>query len=128
MNIDDFRVFPRFSVASTETGDAEEKRHRALKGEQVPVWEKSLPSTAFSEYVRDVWERSILFLGILRERGNQHEDMLARGVTSVLIYDSELVMRGDDFPHPINYSLLRIIPPHLADIHTPTPPLFVLHP
>ena len=29
----------------------------------------------------------------------------------MLIYDSELVMRGDELPHPVNYSLLRIIPP-----------------
>jgi Protein of unknown function (DUF3141) len=116
MNIGDFRVFPRFSIASLEPGDAEEKRRRALKGEQVPVWEKSLPSTAFSDYVRDVWERSILFLDILRERGNQHEDMLARGVTSVLTYDSELVMRGDELPHPVNYSLLRIVPPDGAEV------------
>src|SRR5258708_22552319 len=128
MNIDDFRVFPRFSVACTETGDAEEKRHRALKGEQVPVWEKSLPSTAFSDYVRDVWERSILFLDILRERGNQHEDMLARGVTSVLIYDSELVMRGNELPHPINYSLLRIMPPDGAEIDDRKRPVFVIDP
>jgi len=128
MNIEHFRVFPRFSVTSTETGDAEEKRRRALKGEQVPVWEKSLPSTAFSEYVRDVWERSILFLDILRERGNQHEDMLARGVTSVLIYDSELVMRGDELPHPINYSLLRIIPPDGAEIDDRKRPVFVIDP
>jgi hypothetical protein len=128
MNIEDFRVFPRFSIASLEPGDAEEKRRRALKGEQVPVWQKSLPSTAFSDYVRDVWERSILFLDILRERGNQHEDMLARGVTSVLTYDSELVMRGDELPDPVNYSLLRIIPPDGAEIDDRKRPVFVIDP
>ena len=42
-------------------------------------------------------------------------DVAARG-TSVLIYDSELVMRGDELPHPVNYSLLRIIPPDRAEI------------
>jgi hypothetical protein len=61
--------------------------------EHMRVWEKSVPSTAFSEYARDFWQRSVLFLDILRQRGNQHEEMLAHGVTSVLIYDSELVMR-----------------------------------
>ena len=33
--------------------------------------------TAFNEYVRDFWQRSVLFLDILRQRGNQREDMLA---------------------------------------------------
>ena len=27
--------------------------------------------TPFNEYVRDFWERSVLFLDILRQRGNQ---------------------------------------------------------
>src|SRR5271165_4015614 len=70
---------------------------------------KLAPPT-FDEYVRDFWQRSVLFLDILRQRGNQREEMLAHGVTSVLIYDSELVMRGDELPRPANYSLLRIIP------------------
>ncbi|MFZ1120094.1 MAG: DUF3141 domain-containing protein, partial [Candidatus Binataceae bacterium] len=48
----------------------------------------------YAENVRDFWQRSVLFLDILRQRGNQREEMLAHGATSVLIYDSELVMRG----------------------------------
>ena len=71
------------------------------------LWDKSVPEDAFNVYVRDSWQRSILFLDILRQRGNQHEEMLAHGVSSVLIYDSELVMRGDELPNPVNYSLVR---------------------
>jgi hypothetical protein len=37
--------------------------------------------------------------------------MIAHGVASVLIYDTELVMRVDTLPRPVNYSLLRVIPP-----------------
>ena len=29
--------------------------------------------TAFNEYARDFWQRSVLFLDILRQRGNQRE-------------------------------------------------------
>src|SRR5208282_1070204 len=63
-----------------------------------------LAPSAFGEYVRDFWQRSVLFLDILRQRGNQREALLAHGATSVLIYDSELVMRGDeidDRKHPV---------------------------
>ena len=84
--------------------------------------------TAFNEYARDFWERSVLFLDILRQRGNQREEMLAHQITSVLIYDSELVMRGDELPHPVNYSLLRIIPPDGAVIDDRKRPVFVIDP
>ena len=87
-----------------------------------------LAPTAFNEYVRDFWQRSVLFLDILRQRGNQREEMLAHGVTSVLIYDSELVMRGDELPHPVNYSLLRVIPPEGAEIDDRKRPVFVIDP
>ena len=91
-------------------------------------WQRSVPSSALNEYVRDFWQRSVLFLDILRERGNQRENMLAHGVASVLIYDSELVMRGDELRHPVNYSLLRIIPPEGAEIDDRKRPVFVIDP
>ena len=45
------------------------------------VWQRSVPPSAFSVYVGDFWQRSVLFLDILRERGNQHQEMLAHGVS-----------------------------------------------
>jgi len=84
--------------------------------------------TAFNEYARDFWERSVLFLDILRQRGNQREGMLAHQATSVLIYDSELVMRGDELPHPVNYSLLRVIPPDGTEIDDRNRPVYVIDP
>jgi pimeloyl-ACP methyl ester carboxylesterase len=87
-----------------------------------------LAPSAFNEYARDFWQRSVLFLDILRQRGNQHQEMLAHGATSVLIYDSELVMRGDELRHPVNYSLLRIIPPEGAEIDDRKRPVFVIDP
>ncbi|WP_439404106.1 DUF3141 domain-containing protein [Bradyrhizobium sp. DASA03076] len=87
-----------------------------------------MPSNAVTDYARDFWQRSILFLDILRERGNQHEDMVTHGATSVLIYDSELVIRGDELPHPVNYSLLRIIPPAGAEIDDRKRPVYVVDP
>jgi pimeloyl-ACP methyl ester carboxylesterase len=83
---------------------------------------------ALNEYVRDFCERSVLFLDILRQRGNHHQEMLAHQSTSVLIYDSELVMRGDELPDPVNYSLLRIIPPEGAEIDDRKRPVLVIDP
>jgi pimeloyl-ACP methyl ester carboxylesterase len=94
----------------------------------VRAWEKSIPPSALGEYARDFWQRSVLFLDILRQRGNQHEEMVAHGVSSVLIYDSELVMRGDELPDPVNYALLRIIPPENVEIDDRKRPVYVVDP
>jgi hypothetical protein len=51
-----------------------------------------LARTAMNEYVNDFWQSSILFLDILRRRGNQREEMMALGVASVLI--TERMGRG----------------------------------
>jgi len=67
-----------------------------------------LAPTPLNEYMRDFWQRSVLFLDILRQRGNQREEMLAHSVASVLIYDGELVMRGDELPHPVNARVYEV--------------------
>ena len=87
-----------------------------------------LAPTALNEYVQDFWQRSVLFLDILRQRGNQREEMVARRAISVLIYESELVMRGDELPHRVNYSLLRIIPPDGIEIDDRKRPVFIIDP
>ena len=94
----------------------------------VRAWENFVPPSAISDYARDFWQRSVLYLDILRQRGNQHEEMAAHGVSSVLIYASELVMRGDELPDPVNYSLLRIIPPDGVEIDDRKRPVYVIDP
>jgi len=84
--------------------------------------------TSLNEYARDAWQRSILFLDILRRRGNKREEMIAHRVASVLIYDTELVMRGDTLPHPVNYSLLRVLPAEGVEIDDRKRPVVVIDP
>ena len=45
--------------------------------DQIRPWEKSIPPNASSEYARDYWQRSVLLLDILSQRGNLREQMLA---------------------------------------------------
>jgi len=100
----------------------------AVLTDHVKVWQKSLPRTDLNDYLRDFWQRSILFLDILRQRGNQREEMVAHEATSVLTYDSELLMRGDELPHPVNYALMRIIPPKGVVVDDRKRPVFVIDP
>jgi pimeloyl-ACP methyl ester carboxylesterase len=87
-----------------------------------------LEPAALNNYAHDFWQRSILFLDILRRRGNQREEMMAHGAASVLIYDTEVVLRGDALPRPVNYSLLRVIPPAGIEVDNRKRPVFVIDP
>lgn len=87
-----------------------------------------LAPTALFDYWRDFAQRSILFLDILRRRGNQYEEMRARTINSVLIYDFEIVLRGDTLPRPVNYALVRVLPPAGVELDDRKRPVVVIDP
>src|SRR5262245_25915284 len=63
------------------------------------------------DYWVDAWQRSILLLDVLRQRGNNCAEHNARATPNVLSFDAELVLDGRSLPRPVNYGLVRIIPP-----------------
>jgi Protein of unknown function (DUF3141) len=63
------------------------------------------------DYWVDAWQRSILLLDVLRQRGNNSREHNARKAPNVLSFDAELVLDGRSLPRPVNYGLVRIIPP-----------------
>ena len=63
------------------------------------------------EYWIDAWQRSILILDVLRQRGNNCIEHNARTAPNVLSFEAELVLDGRSLPRPVNYGLVRIIPP-----------------
>jgi pimeloyl-ACP methyl ester carboxylesterase len=66
---------------------------------------------AWQEYLFDYWQRSVLFLDILRQRGNnfvQHEEA---GCPPVLAFDYEMIVDGRRLSRPVNYALVRILLP-----------------
>ncbi len=70
--------------------------------------------TAFGpvqEYWVDAWQRSILFLDVLRQRGNISREHNARPAPNVLSFAAELLVDGRTLPRPVNYALVRIVPP-----------------
>ncbi|HSH56905.1 MAG TPA: DUF3141 domain-containing protein, partial [Halomonas sp.] len=66
---------------------------------------------AAGRYWLDAFERSVLFLDVMRQRGNQYLEHIEQTNLSVLGFDSEVLMDGRDLPRPVNYELLRILPP-----------------
>ncbi len=68
------------------------------------------PFTALPEYMVDAFQRSVLFLDLLRQRGNEEIEITSRPMATVLRFEHEELMSGRSLPRPINYSLLRILP------------------
>ncbi|HUK09470.1 MAG TPA: DUF3141 domain-containing protein [Stellaceae bacterium] len=87
-----------------------------------------LSPNALIEYWRDFAQRSVLFFDILRRRGNQNQQMRARTIDSVSIYDFEFVMHGNALPRPVNYALVRVLPPAGIQIDERKRPVVVIDP
>lgn len=66
---------------------------------------------AAGRYWLDAVERSVLFMDVMRVRGNQYLEHLEQTKPSVLGFDTEVLIDGRDLPRPVNYELLRIRPP-----------------
>jgi pimeloyl-ACP methyl ester carboxylesterase len=64
----------------------------------------------FFDYYRDSWQRSILFLDILRQRGNIYQEHNAEVVPNVLDFETELIVDGRSLAKPVNFGLVRIVP------------------
>src|SRR3954471_23041639 len=84
-------------------------------------------SSAF-EYWVDAWQRSILLLDVLRQRGNNYVEHNARQAPHVLTFDAELVLDGRTLKRPVNYALVRIIPPPGVTVDPRKRPFIVFDP
>jgi pimeloyl-ACP methyl ester carboxylesterase len=80
------------------------------------------------EYWIDVCQRSILLLDVLRQRGNNCLAHNARTAPNVLAFAVELVLDGRSLPRPVNYGLVRIVPPDGTSIDQTKRPFIVFDP
>jgi hypothetical protein len=80
------------------------------------------------EYMTDAAQRSVLFWDVLRQRGNQYHAHMAETVPHVLEFEVELVVDGRKLARPVNYGLVRIIPPKDVTIDATRRPFVVVDP
>jgi len=80
------------------------------------------------EYLVDAGQRTILFWDVLRQRGNQYHEHLAKIAPHVLSYEAELVIDGRTLGRPVNYVLARIIPPREVAVDPTRRPFVVVDP
>jgi len=80
------------------------------------------------EYMVDAGQRSMLLMDIMRRRGDQYREHLAETAPNVLSYAAELIMDGRKLEQPVNYALVRIIPPKGVEIDLKRRPFVVVDP
>ena len=101
--------------------------------------QKNAPSSEFNmmqfgmfapamEYATDAFQRSVLFWDVMRQRGNQYREHMAETVPNVLDYKAELVIDGRTLERPVNYVLVRIVPPAGVKINPKLRPFIVVDP
>lgn len=79
-------------------------------------------------YLTDAAQRSILFLDVMRERGNAYREHAAETAPHVLNFECELLMDGRTLERPVNYALVRIVAPEGIDIDPRARPFVVVDP
>jgi pimeloyl-ACP methyl ester carboxylesterase len=80
------------------------------------------------EYWTDAFQRSVLFLDVLRERGERYAAHNAKMAPHVLKFEAQLVVDGRKLPRPVNYVLVRIVPARGKEIDPRKRPFVVVDP
>jgi len=87
-----------------------------------------MPQTMLTDYLIDAWQRSVLTLDVLRERGNQYHEHIAKTAPHVLQYEVELLFDGRSLDRPVNYGLVRVVPPAGVETDPRKAPFVVIDP
>jgi hypothetical protein len=86
------------------------------------------PFSPVTQYLIDAFQRTILFWDVMRERGNAYLEHASRAAPHVLEYAFELVVDGRSLDRPVNYLLVRIIPPQGVSVDMRKRPFVVVDP
>jgi hypothetical protein len=78
------------------------------------------------EYVVDAAQRSVLFWDVMRQKGNAYREHVADTAPHVLEYEVELVLDGRTFARPVNYCLVRVVPPQGTEVDMTCRPFVVM--
>ena len=81
-----------------------------------------------TQYSSDFVQRSLLFWDTLRRRGNNWLEYEKAGKPPLLAFDWEMVADGRLFQRPVNYALVRIIPPSDVTIDPDKRPFVIIDP
>ena len=81
-----------------------------------------------AQYAVDFTQRSVLFWDALRQRGNNFMEHERQGLPAVLHFEHEMMMDGRWLDRPVNYALLRIVPPADMQVDAKRRPYVIIDP
>jgi pimeloyl-ACP methyl ester carboxylesterase len=81
-----------------------------------------------ARYALDFAQRSVLFWDTLRQRGNNFVEHTRQGLPPVLHFDYEMVLDGRKLAGPVNYALVRIVPPVGVTVDPTRRPYIIIDP
>jgi len=104
---------------------AQDEYIKALSTQPMAPWD--LWQTQY-EYTVDLAQRSVLFWDTLRQRGNNWIEHERAGEPPVLHFDYEMLMDARKFERPVNYAILKIIPPPGVTVDPKRRPYIIIDP
>jgi len=84
--------------------------------------------TGAYDYAVDAAQRSILFWDTMRQRGNTFIEHTSAGLPPVLHFAYETVVDGRTLARPVNYALVRIVPPEGVTVDPLRRPYVIIDP
>ena len=79
-------------------------------------------------YAVDAAQRSVLFWDTIRQRGNNFVAHTREGLAPVLHFAYETVVDGRTLARPVNYALVRIVPPEGVTVDPKRRPYIIIDP
>jgi pimeloyl-ACP methyl ester carboxylesterase len=116
------RVLQRRLQVATE--QFQKRSQAALQGLQPAAASWAL----WPQYAIDCAQRAVIFWDTLRQRGNNYLEHVQRGQPPVLHFEHETVIDGRTLQKPVNYALLRIIPPQGVSVDPLRRPYIIIDP
>src|SRR5687767_2007661 len=81
---------------------------------------------AATEYMIDAAQRSVLYCDVMRQRGDAYREHASKAAPHVLSYQVELVMDGRTLDRPVNYGLVKVVPPDGVEVDLTKRPFVVV--
>jgi pimeloyl-ACP methyl ester carboxylesterase len=101
-----------------------ERTQKFAEGIQ-PAWAAWV---AWPQYAIDFAQRTVILWDTLRQRGNNYIEHVQQGQPPVLHFKHETVLDGRTLQKPVNYALLRIIPPEGVSVDPLRRPYIIMDP
>jgi pimeloyl-ACP methyl ester carboxylesterase len=110
---------------SERVRNAYEQQFEQLTANPLTAWQAWASA---GQYAVDFAQRTILLWDTLRQRGNNFIEHERQGLPPVLRFDYEMVLDGRSLERPVNYALLRIVPPKGVTVDPKRRPYVIIDP